>query len=301
MAVVSIRETTDSRAGDSTVDPNTGRMIRKHTREWLVETNSKYDGSYTVLAACPVLVGDAHPEDTGTRARAAKCKQNSKTRTYWTLTVDYDNSGETPSGSRLPNPFASPAVITWRTDTTQVEFAFDKNGKPVLNSAGERFDHPLKDDVSFWTCAIKKNVPDVPSWFDSYRDAVNSDNIWIDNAYWVAGQCKIRSITISEWRVMNVFWYRELNLEITIKGAPSTKQDWKHYVLDQGFHYLDSNGKLQPCVTWNGTIGVAKTPQLLINTGVQYFGQRDATNVAANCVLQFDLRNLRPFSILPLY
>lgn len=289
MAVVSVKEIHEGRGGDGELDAKNRRMSRKHTRRFRVITNSPYDGSYTVLAALPAPA-TRHPEDFYSIAVKAKADNDPKSKMIWTCSVEYSNERQTPSGGPQNNPLADAAECEWSTDTTQEAFTQDKNGNAILNSAGDYYEDVIKDDVSHWTVSIKKNVAFVPAWINTYRDAVNSDAVVIDGYAVAAGTAKIRSIKIGKWLNRNDIWYRELDFAIKIKS------DWKHYPLDQGLRckWPADNTKRVRC--WDDQGRPVTKPVLLDGNGA-ILANPSPTNAVFNTV---DLRNSKPFSVLPL-
>ena len=286
MSVLSVQETTNDREGEA---QTLGKRYRKHKRSFLIKCSSRYDGSYTVLAALPTP-GSAHPDDASAIAYKARAIQNAKTKCYWTATVEYTTERNTPTQTASDNPLNDPAEIEWNTDITQENFTKDKSGNAILTSAGNHYVEPIKDDVSYWTVSISKNVSAVPSWIDSYRDAVNSDNIVIDGYSVAAGTAKIKAIKISKWQQSNDIWFKVLTLSIKIKA------DWRHYPLDQDLYCkgILSSARV-PCMDSNKKPVTKPVP--LDGSGNQLANPTPST-VVFNTV---DLRNTQPFSLLPLY
>jgi hypothetical protein len=305
MGVIKIQEIHDGRDGSA---DHTTKVLHKYSRHWRVWTSSVYDGAYTVLAACPVVPAQLHPDDPIAVAGVARCENDRKAKKVWYLHVDYSSEGAQPSQPKQLNPTSDAAVITWNTDTSQANFDRDSNGKLYLNSAGDLFATNIKDDLSTWTIEIVKNCTSVPWWIGTYRDAVNEDTVTIDGVTFSPGQLKIKSIKIGKWEMRNQVWYREVQFQIKVKDAPPpgvkhgdftniAGNDWRHYLVDQGMKQKDPDDDTLriPCV--DGTGKTAKTPQLLDGQGVQ-LENPTPNNTKYLCV---NIRNPKPFNQLPLY
>lgn len=286
MAVISCDEIHDGRSGDAVAWK---KGVRKHTRRFRVVTNNRYDGSYTVLASLP-SPGSIHPEDSWCVAISAKANQDAKSKLVWIASVEYSSEPCTPDGQKGENPLADPADIDWNTDTTQEPFWKDKNDDAVLNSAGDYYEDMLVDDVSRWTVNISKNLGYVPAWIDSYRDAVNTDNIMIDGLPVAAGTAKIKSIQISKWQSRNDVWYRVFQLTIKIKD------DWRHYPLDMGLRCKDPDAATKRIACVDDNKRPVTKPVHLNGSGAQLANPTPSTAVF-NTV---DKRNLQSFASLPL-
>ena len=284
MAIVSVKEIPRGTSGDSAVGKTS---VRKHVRCFLVITNSVYDGDYEVQRAFGIpRPGQRHPSDTYAFANHAKADREGKGKFAWVVSVDY-----TTERQRDENPFADPAVIEWNTDTTQETFAYDVNVDAILNAAGDPYEEQVKDDVSYWTVTITKNLPYVPLWINSYRDAVNSDNVYIDGVPITAGMAKIKSIKISKWQTRGDYQYRELNLTIKIKD------DWQKHLLENGLTQIvtvDGTSYRFACANDDGTH--ATKPKCLAADGSQISWPTPATAVFTD----WDIRNTQPFYALPL-
>lgn len=285
MAIVSVQEIHDGRAGEGTTGKPGKRAVKRYTRRWRVVTNSVYDGPYEVLSAAGIpRQGDVYPSDPDARAEQGRAEQYDKSKFVWYVSVNYSDEREYHSC-----PYDVPAEIEWDTDTVMEPFYFDNEGNAILNSAGEFFETPIKDEVSYWTITITKNVPYVPTWISTYRNAVNSSAFYIDNVLITAGQAKIKKIKIGRSQKQNGYTYRELQLVLKIQD------DWMKYILDQGLHQIRDN-KLTFCTDSNGVR--ATKPMLLNGSGVQI--TVPVTNPSDAVFLEVDIRNEKDFSVLPL-
>jgi hypothetical protein len=286
MAIVSVVEIPDGRGGGDSLKKSMGS--RKHTRSFRVTTSSNYDGSHEVLLALQNL-GSVHPTDSSAYCQSRKADPDGKSKKVWIARLEYSTDR-----TATENPLADPAVIEWDTDSRMEPFFRDINGDVIANSAGEPFEDTVKDDVSFWTITITKNISYMPTWIDTYRDAVNSDAVLIDGKVIAAGTAKIKKIHVGKWQVRNNIPYRELNLVIKIQDS------WKKYVLDQGLHCVMASGPLAGTLFFcmDGVGSFATKPMLLDGSGGQLSVPLDDPSHAV--FLEFDIRNSKAFSVLPL-
>jgi hypothetical protein len=249
MGVVSVTLIPDSSQSESELSQR-GSMVR-YTRSWRVVTDSGLTNEATVLAAC-ARVGAWHPSDFRATLKKMVVRRENKSKFHWIATATYTTEWWGQSGQE--NPLAEPAKISWKTAKVQRPIHFDKDGKAILNTAGDFFVPPLMVEISFWVISIKKNLEGVPTWFDGYRDAVNSDTFRIQGKSFEAGTCKIDAIEISEVQERNDVQYVVLSLQI------QTSDTFTIYLLNQGYNELNGDYK-QPIYLADGTR--PQHPQLL--------------------------------------
>lgn len=287
MAIVSVHEVHDGRGGETALAKQ--KSTRKHTRKFRVITNSVYDTSFEAVRAIGIpRLGSRHNSDFRAYCNNVKADADSKSKFVWYVTASYTTEAE-----REENPLADPPIIEWDTDTRMEPFYFDNSGDAILNSAGDYFEDTVKDEISFWSVSVTVNLANVPSWINLYRDAVNSDNIFIDGVPINAGMAKIKKIKIGKWQQRNDIWFREVSMGIKIQD------DWTKKVINQGLRcfipsVLGDGMALVRCVDSAGK--PATRPMLLKPDGTQM--ALPITDPSTVTPLEFDLRNLKPFSYL---
>ncbi len=283
MAITSCEEIHVGRQGEAVA----GRKgYRRSTRVFRVLSNSPYDSDFEVLAASGIPAdGAVHPKYSYLWVAKRRAVQHDKSKLIWLATIDYSSERELAS-----NPILDPADIEWDTDTKQVPYYFDVNGDAILNSAGQYYADGLKDDYSNWTATVTKNLAAVPAWLTTYKDAVNSDYVYLDGLLFAPKQLKIKKIKISKWQRREIFKYRTLQLTLKID------EDWTRAILDQGLTCVDPNDatKRIVCTTNDGL--VATRSMLLDGSGGVLADPSPATAVYREHVIF----PLKPFSILPL-
>lgn len=279
MAVIDIEEIWQGREGDDDT------KVRTHTRVWRARTNDPLDDDVVVMAAVPVSPGDPHPSDAGAYAIRSNARQDA-TRLIWLITVTYSSEREI-----APNPLDDPAVITWNGEPFQRPLVVDKDGKAVLNSAGDYFDPPIMRDDSRQLVNVVKNVGAVPGWILDYHDVVNSDTFTVDGVSVSPGKGKIKWIPIGEWQERNEIAYRVLTIQIHLD-----KRGWNFKPLDQGYRYILASIPTQRIRMPDANGASLTSPGLLNGTGQQL-----ANPSPDNAVfLDFEGYDEVPFGILPL-
>lgn len=299
MAVISISELHDGRGGSAAIQKNKG--VRKHTRVFRVETDSVFDTDQTVLRALPSL-GSPHPSDPSAYCTDKSANNEGFSKTIWKATLSYSTERELDE-----NPLDVPAAIEWSSSATQCGFAYDADGKAILNSAGDHFVDQVKGERSFWNVTITKNLALVPSWLLDYADAVNSSAVTIDGISIPKDKAKVSSIRVSKTLNSNDVSYREV--QIGIKVHPD---GWTKHVVDQGLRwwetseYMDDEGQEQskdilvPAKNDDGT--QATKPVFLDGEGgpLKPPGSTEKIQPGDEQYLDFAIYPTKDFSALPL-
>jgi hypothetical protein len=217
----------------------------------------------------------------------------------WTVTLTYtlnDGSQNNNQNPKQPNPLDDARQIEWATETIQLPTHYDFQGNAILNSAGQYFENGVMRDVMNYLVTFTMNVAGVPSWVNSYFDAVNAGPVTIEGLNFAAKQLKVKSINISRWQRRNFIPFRVLKLVLAARAT------WDRKLLDEGLLVKGKNqagggtyyGPPAPAILSNGQ--KATRPVLLDGNG----------NVLANpgpgnaVFLTFTLYPLKDFSQLPI-
>lgn len=265
------------------------------TRVFQVETNDKADDALVVLASGSLpAVGSTHPTNSTLFCvdRDAFPKVED-TATFWTVVCNYTNENEYSE-----NPLLQPPRFTWTTEKFQVVARKDRNGKGIVNSAGDPFDPPAMKDLNRRIVVMRRNVASVPSWLLDYEDAVNSDAFTIDGFAVGVEKAKCDKVNIGESRTRGGIEFREIVLEIHL-----SRIGWNLELLDEGFNYLNNDDprKKLPILDkdedGNEIEGQKVTaPVLLDGNG----GILANPSVDTAVFKEFEVSRLLPFSALPL-
>jgi hypothetical protein len=135
----------------------------------------------------------------------------------------------------------------------------DKDGSPVVNSAGDPFDPPLMRDDSRPILTYKRNQAlFIPSMAQQYRDAVNSDSLLGADPKTV----KIADVQCEMALDPIIGVYNRVSWEFHFASLPN---GWKFSVLDQGCKQLNSDSSSQEVINFFGT--PTNSPVLLDGNG----------------------------------
>ncbi len=279
MAVTDVNEIWDGRSGAD--DGST----RTRERIWRIITDDPFDDAPIVEAAVGVVAGDPHPNDFGAKARSINARQG-ESRLVWLVTVSYSSAKDLQ-----PNPLNDPAEISWDGEPFQRPLIKDKDGKAVLNSAGDPFDPPIMRDDNRPVASVTKNVGSVPTWVLNYRDVVNSDQFTLDGLTIAAGKAKIKWISVSPRQERNGVSFRTLAFQIHLN-----KDGWAFEVLDRGFRELDPNDATKRIQIRDDEKRLVTEPVLLDGSGAR-LADPDENNAVFR---DFDGYEELPFSVLPL-
>jgi hypothetical protein len=231
MAIEYAREIHTGRGGGDSL--RSGAIQADDTRVWRVKTTSPYDGPTDVLSATGIPVGgEQHPDDPNLYVSSRRAVNEAFSKLVWIVTIQY----QLAILGKSTNPVSDPAEITWNTETTEREVHWDRDGNAILNSAGDYYEDGVKAEFADWTVRMKKNLAFVPQWIMSYRNAVNSDDVYIDGVFVEAGTAKITGLQIGPWQIRNSVPHRSVEIAVKITD------DWASHPLDMGLFKLVATG-----------------------------------------------------------
>jgi hypothetical protein len=169
---------------------------------------------------------------------------------------------------------------------------YDRDGNPIINTAGEPFDPPLEVDRKLPVVEVRVNMASVPAWILGYREAINSTAWSIDGLVVLAKCAMMDGIEVSELQVENNVAYREISYRAVI--AP-TALGWQPRLLNAGYSELIGtapNQKLVPIVI-DGTTPSHPVP-------LDAYGRRIQKPTPENVVwLTFNVYSELDFNALP--
>lgn len=231
--------------------------VRTYTRAFRVETTSQNDGPYAVGTATGLpLIGTPHNEDSFAYC-VSLTPANTDPWRGWTVTAEYSSAIEI-----FENPHDDTAQITWSTEQYQVVAHKDKDGKAIVNSAGDYFSDPVPmRDECRRIVTIEKNLSTVPAWILTSENAVNSESFNLDGITIAAKRAKIQRVSIGPKENRNGTAFRRVSIEIHLQ-----KNGWDLEPLDAGFRELNDDGKLI-AITSPGDSTDVTTPVLLDGAG----------------------------------
>lgn len=165
----------------------------------------------------------------------------------WELTATYSNSSGVNTST---DPTLKPPEYIYGSQDRTEERDTDVTGKPVITTAGEPFESGIIVPEADTSIDVSFNVPYAlitPAWLLSFRNKTNLDQwngmapgtVLIDRS----AQCRYVYATddTPAYYAINLrFLFRENSTE---PGAPP-RNAWHTRRLNQGYRYLDDNGKL---------------------------------------------------------
>lgn len=259
--------------------------IRTYSRVYILTTDSKTENEYDV-GSHPSLpyIGEQHDVDT-----EAYCIDLEITQTNgyvgWEAKAVWSTEFELAQ-----NPTDDPAIIEWDGESYQKVAMWDRNGRAILNSAGDFFDPPLMMDDDRAIVTIQKNLAAVPSWIFLYRNAVNAASFTVDGISVAEELAKIQSLRVGSRQFRNGTSFRTLTITMCLQA-----DGWDLAPLDQGFRKIGYGGALEN-IRNDGDNERPTAPVPLDGSGgvLQYPSPTNAFYIEAL------VYHARDFSVLPL-
>ena len=279
MAVTYVGELSEGRRAQNS------KGIRTYTRVFRLTTSSQTDDAYTVGSngSLPVI-GNTHPSDGNAYCTDldVQCVRGWR---IWDVTATYSTERVLSS-----TPTSDPTYITWDTEQFQKPATQDKDGKGVVNSAGDPFIPAEQMDDSRRVVTVQKNLTAVPSWILSYQDAVNSDAFTVDGYSIAIGEAKMQRVSVGPPEIRNGTTFRQVTFVIALR-----RDGWAYKILDQGFNEKDpADTTKRKAIYINGQL--PSSPVLLDGTGKAQTDPKTANAV----YLTFNVYKTQAFSSLPL-
>lgn len=222
---INFDEIWEARKGD--IDVASG--IRRYTRAFKVQLDSRFDGPLTALNVGGLpLIGSQHNEDAGAYCFKLATQCMAEDPHFWINTYQYNSQNELSE-----DPLQDAATFDWDTEQYQEVMYEDEEDKASVNSAGDPFD-PMPDrDNSRRVVVLEKNMESVPSWILDYQDAVNSDPFTIDGFLVGAGKAKVQRVSVSKKKFRNDIEYRTVKIIMHLD-----RRGWLGRYLDIGFRKI---------------------------------------------------------------
>lgn len=196
--------------------------------EWGVDVNSPYSMCGRVAYA-----QEFHPE------------QDTETLSHWSVSVPYRTltmSAAEQDNAQQPNPLLRRPKVTGGWDAARVPVVSDRDGNPIVNSAGQIPATPAEVEGTMTTYVITHNVFPIPDWVWTYRSrygVVNDSDFTLQTQGGqqipIAKGCgRLHSVSFSDLKQdeNQQYLYYELTFAITEKLPPPTDETQEGWVLD---------------------------------------------------------------------
>jgi hypothetical protein len=225
-----------------------------------------------------------HPNEPGMFVDSFKGSQQPN-ELFWWVDVEYTNTIDN-------DPMAAPARFSSRTQSLQSYTLVDRDGRPLLNTAGDLIvPIPRKELIVVYT--VRKNLaPQFPQWLNQFGEAVNADSVNINGLICPPNTLTVGGITIEDEQEANGFGYRPVSLEIHYRQS-----GWSTLVPSMGFRekLLDEDG--QPVLENIMEHGKPIKRAMLLDEDGRAIKDPQVTDTV---LLKFDILHELPFSELPL-
>ena len=210
-------------------------LKRDHTRRFIAVTNAG-EGSYAVASAAGVpAIGSAHPEDAVALCVDVDAKVVGSEPNVWNISCKYTND--------LPeedidddDPTSQRPVSDWSFEEMSRYASEDRDGNPILNSAGDRYEDPIEIVDSFPTLSIKVNKLSF-SAADAYayNNSVNSDTY----RGAAPGTLRVRITASEQWNGDSAYWACNYVFRYNPNG-------WQPKILEAGLYQKVLSSRI-PC------------------------------------------------------
>jgi hypothetical protein len=209
-------------------------LKRTHGRQFVASSNAN-ERSYAILAASGVpRVGDAHPEDIVSLCVDVDAKPHGAPNA-WIVSCKYTN--DLPDDTiDDDDPTAVRPKESWGAADFSRYVSQDRDDKPILNTAGDRYDEPIEIIDTFPTLSISKNKNSfsVTQAFD-YNNSVNSDTF--KGA--APGTLRVLITANEEWKGDAAFWAMSYTFTYNPNG-------WQPTLLESGLYQKVASDRV-PC------------------------------------------------------
>jgi hypothetical protein len=235
MAVVAVLET----ARGTGVSGKYGESFT-FTRKWIVRVDSPFTPRTLISRAPGIVFGAGHPDFASHKAMEFDCTEESGDGMMWVVTVRYyipqsDNKPEASTGMPKDDWKASGSTMT-------IPCYKDKNGDPIVNSAGDPLEG-IEIEANDASLTLTKCFADL-----EWSSIASSQSNTVNNASWNGysfrtWKCEFRSAVKKEMTVSSttadetkVYW--ETTWEFRYRQDTWAVKPW-----DVGFNQLvDSSG-----------------------------------------------------------
>lgn len=233
------------------------RGKRSYTHAFLLQSDDPADGEYEV-GSHEILpkIGSVHPEDP-----EAFCYDitvdNHEPWAGWMVTCLYNDDRQLNT-----NPLLDEPEISFGSQIYQQPVFQDRDGKAVMNSAGDFFvEPPVTRDAAQLIATISSNHWPTPPWVVTHQNAVNVAPIVIDDLPVAKGLAKVLRIKRGKKQIRNEQPFYVVTTEIHLD-----RDAWRATPLDQGYRDRDEKNRQRNAKN-EGDVQPVTSPVPLDGTG----------------------------------
>lgn len=235
MAIIDSFETT-KRSGSRTLTE--GHWEHNYTRTFQVVTSSRTDDQKVVLDEFAIQLRDKYQSGFSTDdysfCSSVSAVNTSNDGLTWEVTVEYTTFN--PAYNHL-SPLDDLPEVSWGFAQFDEVVDTDVNGKPVVNTVGDRFDPAAMRDQSRPVLRVSRNEATYNQHLAAqFKDTINSDTF----AGFDRAQVKVSNISASRQFNPLIGPYWRVDYEFALKPD---EYGWVGRYLNQGFNELGSDGK----------------------------------------------------------
>lgn len=233
MSVIHIHEIWKGRDADGSVDDT------RYQRVFRIWTDSGADDGAvvgTALALPPwnIFPGAVYPTDPRAFCIGAK-PNNDIGNKGWICAATFSTKRELAA---LPQD--DEIQISFDEEDMDVPVLKDRDGKAVLNSAGDYPDPPPMASDSIMVAKIALNVAALPAYVRAYRKSINLDAFTIEGMAVDAKHARVRKIALGNRKYRGSNPFREVSIDLAI--TDNDEDDWEIRFLDAGFRRINTSG-----------------------------------------------------------
>lgn len=238
-------------------------------------------------------LGGIHPSHPFATCRGVDYSRRGKM--IWEVTASYSTRPENTQEREKrenPNPLSRIAEFEWESTQYNIAVVKDRDGKGVVNSAGDYPDPPPEDWDVRWLCHIEANILSFPNDWFGLAGAVNEAAIVVDGRAVSAEQARIVNMRRSKKRQESFVDHYVLTYTLEIRYET-------HDLVfpDMGFRIID-NGEQKEIVIKDQNDNDAKpsSPVLLDGNGQVLANPDDPNNTV---FMTYHVARVRSFAGLP--
>jgi len=212
-------------------------LMREHTREFVAQSTAN-ERSWAVAQASGVpVIGDSHPEDAASLCVDVAVSPGGDP-SVWGVQCKYTNdlpdadiADDDATSSQQPGTPASSSSgsqESWSFEEHSRYVGQDRDDKPILNTAGDRYEDPVEIVDCFPTLTISKNKAsfDVSDAY-LYNNAVNSDTFRGAEP----GTLRVKITATQQFANDEHFWATTYTFRYNPNG-------WQPTILEAGLYQL---------------------------------------------------------------